>query len=99
MTRPILKFLSCSFLAYALWHLGESYKFGKLVEASAAMDVAEQNAVAESLRAIQEMHKSIPFEAQIEAKNNLLLAVCKKQKTRLCKEIQDGFNKPQIVKR
>lgn len=86
--KPFLLFLSCLSIAYGHIYFGNSLQ----VKSRNELEAAKYYYWTASTRTAQEMYASIPWEAKIEAKNNLLLAVCKKQKTKLCKEIQDGFN-------
>lgn len=82
--------IGCSFVALGLISLGTSYRIGKIAEADSLVKV-------ERLKAIQSMYEAIPWELKIEAKNTLLQAACKKQKTKICREIQDSFNSGQRV--
>lgn len=68
-----------------------SFGYSLQVKSANELETAKYYYWAASSRTAGEMYKSIPWENKIEAKNNLLLAVCKKQKTKLCREIQNEF--------
>lgn len=80
----------CAMVALGLISHGTSYRIGKIAEADSLVKV-------ERLKAIQSMYEAIPWELKIEAKNVQLQAACKKQKTKVCREIQDSFNSGQKV--
>jgi hypothetical protein len=88
--RHAILFIVGVSMSYALMYFGHEIGEGMKAQAESAVKV-------ERLKAIQSMYDAIPWEARIEAKNNLLLAVCKKSKTKLCREIQDSFNSGQKV--
>lgn len=77
-------------LAASITQAGFYYREGKAVEAHGLV-------IAASFESIEAMHKSIPWEDRVKRQNDLLLAVCKKQKTKLCKDILDDFARRQQV--
>lgn len=81
-TLNILIFGAC------LVQLGYYHRQAKAVEAQGIV-------LASSFKAIEAMHQSIPWEDRIKRKNELLQAVCKRQKTKLCTTILDDFVKDQ----
>jgi hypothetical protein len=90
--KPTIRLLIALVLSLAWTYTG--FQIGEGMKAQ-----AETSVRVERLKAIQSMYAAIPWETKIEAKNVLLQAVCKKQKTKLCREIQDSFNSGQMAKR